>query len=87
MIACTSSMCISMDPVTVVVDNGKSDRITVADNSCRLSGQHAVIEYRVIASSRGYTWLELLPLTGRKHQYWGPPYLEITSMAGKLTRN
>ncbi|KAL8540398.1 hypothetical protein ACS0TY_001852 [Phlomoides rotata] len=59
---------ITVPLVKVVVDNGKSDRITVADNSCRLSGQHAVTEYRVIASSRGYTWLELLPLTGRKHQ-------------------
>ncbi|XP_014520097.1 RNA pseudouridine synthase 4, mitochondrial isoform X1 [Vigna radiata var. radiata] len=53
----------------VVVDNGKSDRITVVDNSASLSSQHAITEYRVIASSsQGYTWLELSPLTGRKHQ-------------------
>ncbi|ESW29223.1 hypothetical protein PHAVU_002G053600 [Phaseolus vulgaris] len=53
----------------VVVDNGKSDRITVVDNSTSLSSQHAITEYRVIASSsQGYTWLELSPLTGRKHQ-------------------
>ncbi|BAU00859.1 RNA pseudouridine synthase [Vigna angularis] len=53
----------------VVVDNGKSERITVVDNSASLSSQHAITEYRVIASSsQGYTWLELSPLTGRKHQ-------------------
>jgi len=35
----------------VVVDNGKSDRITIVDNSALLSSQHAVTEYRVISSS------------------------------------
>ncbi|XP_041991413.1 RNA pseudouridine synthase 4, mitochondrial-like [Salvia splendens] len=60
---------VSVPLIKVVVDNGKSERITVADNSNRLSGQHAVTDYRVIASSpSGYTWLELSPLTGRKHQ-------------------
>ncbi|WJX54537.1 hypothetical protein P8452_40407 [Trifolium repens] len=53
----------------VVVDNGKSDRITIVDNPTSLSSQHAITEYRVIgSSSHGYTWLELSPLTGRKHQ-------------------
>ncbi|TKY71262.1 RNA pseudouridine synthase 4 [Spatholobus suberectus] len=53
----------------VVVDNGRSDRITIVDNSTLMSSQHAITEYRVIASSsHGYTWLELSPLTGRKHQ-------------------
>ncbi|XP_027361518.1 RNA pseudouridine synthase 4, mitochondrial [Abrus precatorius] len=53
----------------VVVDNGGSDRITIVDNSTLMSSQHAITEYRVIGSlSRGYTWLELSPLTGRKHQ-------------------
>ncbi|KAK7308196.1 hypothetical protein VNO77_41796 [Canavalia gladiata] len=53
----------------VVVDNGRSDRITIIDNSSSMSSQHAITEYRVIASSsHGYTWLELSPLTGRKHQ-------------------
>ncbi|XP_057754051.1 RNA pseudouridine synthase 4, mitochondrial isoform X1 [Arachis stenosperma] len=53
----------------VVVDNGKSDRITIVDNSTLLSSQHAITEYHVIgSSSHGYTWLELYPLTGRKHQ-------------------
>ncbi|PNX74186.1 RNA pseudourine synthase 4 mitochondrial-like, partial [Trifolium pratense] len=35
----------------VVVDNGKSDRITIVDNSTSLSPQHAITEYRVIGSS------------------------------------
>ncbi|KAL0348331.1 UNVERIFIED_CONTAM: RNA pseudouridine synthase 4, mitochondrial [Sesamum angustifolium] len=62
--------CISVPLGKVVIDNGKSERITVVDNTNTLSAQHAVTEYRVIVSSpRGYTWLELLPLTGRKHQY------------------
>ncbi|KAK7308784.1 hypothetical protein RJT34_05011 [Clitoria ternatea] len=53
----------------VVVDSGKSDRITVISNSTLMSSQHAITEYRVISSSsHGYTWLELSPLTGRKHQ-------------------
>ncbi|KAM6540813.1 hypothetical protein CsatB_005260 [Cannabis sativa] len=53
----------------VVVDNGKSERITVVNNSQSLSSQHAVTKYKVIgSSSQGYTWLELSPLTGRKHQ-------------------
>ncbi|XP_057782951.1 RNA pseudouridine synthase 4, mitochondrial [Salvia miltiorrhiza] len=60
---------VSVPLIKVVIDNGKSERITVADNSNTLSGQHAVTDYRVIASSpSGYTWLELSPLTGRKHQ-------------------
>uniref|UniRef100_A0A7C9CD17 Pseudouridine synthase RsuA/RluA-like domain-containing protein n=1 Tax=Opuntia streptacantha TaxID=393608 RepID=A0A7C9CD17_OPUST len=54
-------------PLTkVVLDDGKSERITVADHSS--SSQHAVTEYRVIETSYGYTWLELSPITGRKHQ-------------------
>ncbi|KZV33213.1 RNA pseudouridine synthase 4, mitochondrial-like [Dorcoceras hygrometricum] len=53
----------------VVVDNGRSERITVVDNTNTLSAQHAVTEYQVVASSSsGYTWLELYPHTGRKHQ-------------------
>ncbi|KAM7250467.1 hypothetical protein ACFE04_022350 [Oxalis oulophora] len=53
----------------VVMDNGKSERITVVDNTETMSSQHAITEYRVICpSSHGFTWLELSPLTGRKHQ-------------------
>ncbi|XP_012450617.1 RNA pseudouridine synthase 4, mitochondrial [Gossypium raimondii] len=54
----------------VVVDDGKSDRITVFEhNNTILSSQRAITEYRVIkTSTHGFTWLELSPLTGRKHQ-------------------
>ncbi|KAL2472681.1 RNA pseudouridine synthase 4 [Forsythia ovata] len=55
-------------PLGKVVYDGKSEKITVVDKS-HTSAQHAVTEYQVIASSScGYTWLELSPLTGRKHQ-------------------
>ncbi|KDP45903.1 hypothetical protein JCGZ_15463 [Jatropha curcas] len=52
----------------VLVDNGKSDRITVIENVHNTSSQHAVTHYRVLESFQDYTWLELSPLTGRKHQ-------------------
>ncbi|KAL1118072.1 hypothetical protein V6Z11_D01G008000 [Gossypium hirsutum] len=47
----------------VVVDDGKSDRITVFEhNNTILSSQHAITEYRVIkTSTHGFTWLELSP--------------------------
>lgn len=58
---------ISAPLAKVVVDDGKSERITVMDNAA--SSQHAVTEYQVIETSTyGYTWLQLSPLTGRKHQ-------------------
>ncbi|CAI0445415.1 unnamed protein product, partial [Linum tenue] len=53
----------------VVLDDGKSDRVTVIEDPENTSSQHAITQYKVIkASSHGYTWLELCPLTGRKHQ-------------------
>nr|XP_009805028.1 PREDICTED: RNA pseudouridine synthase 4, mitochondrial isoform X2 [Nicotiana sylvestris] len=53
----------------VVLDNGKSERITIMSDVREPSAQFAVTEYRIIGSSeKGYTWLELSPLTGRKHQ-------------------
>ncbi|XP_057963538.1 RNA pseudouridine synthase 4, mitochondrial [Malania oleifera] len=52
----------------VVVDSGKSERITIIGNDRPVSSQHAITEYQVIESSHGCTWLELSPRTGRKHQ-------------------
>ncbi|XP_049383348.1 RNA pseudouridine synthase 4, mitochondrial [Solanum stenotomum] len=53
----------------LVLDNGKSERITIMSDVRAPSAQYAVTEYRIIGSSeKGYTWLELSPLTGRKHQ-------------------
>ncbi|WOG82439.1 hypothetical protein DCAR_0101603 [Daucus carota subsp. sativus] len=60
---------ISLPLGKVVMDDGKSERITVVDNANSMPSQHAITEYRVIgSSSHGYTWLELCPRTGRKHQ-------------------
>ncbi|XP_010271255.1 PREDICTED: RNA pseudouridine synthase 4, mitochondrial-like isoform X2 [Nelumbo nucifera] len=55
--------------INVVLDDGKSERMTVDTNGNAISSQHAVTKYQVMKSSaHGYTWLELCPLTGRKHQ-------------------
>ncbi|CAN6223328.1 unnamed protein product [Urochloa humidicola] len=53
----------------VVLQDGKSERLTVRAGSNTASVQDALTEYRVIESCpQGYTWLELFPRTGRKHQ-------------------
>lgn len=39
------------DCIQVVVDNGKSDRITIIDNPQNVSAQLAITEYQVIKSS------------------------------------
>ncbi|CAL5065480.1 unnamed protein product [Urochloa decumbens] len=53
----------------VVLQDGKSERLTVCAGSNTASVQDALTEYRVIESCpQGYTWLELFPRTGRKHQ-------------------
>lgn len=39
------------DCIQVVVDNGKSDRITIIDNPQNMSAQLAITEYQVIKSS------------------------------------
>ncbi|KAK3132554.1 hypothetical protein QOZ80_6AG0524400 [Eleusine coracana subsp. coracana] len=53
----------------LVLQDGKSERLTVRTGSDTCAVQDALTEYRVIESSpQGYTWLELFPRTGRKHQ-------------------
>ncbi|KAG8049409.1 hypothetical protein GUJ93_ZPchr0009g958 [Zizania palustris] len=53
----------------IVLQDGKSERLTVRVRSNATSVQDALTEYRVIESCpQGYTWLELFPRTGRKHQ-------------------
>ncbi|NP_001354145.1 RNA pseudouridine synthase 4, mitochondrial [Zea mays] len=53
----------------VVLQDGRSERLTVCAGSNTASVQDALTEYRVIESfPQGYTWLELFPRTGRKHQ-------------------
>ncbi|TVU10714.1 hypothetical protein EJB05_44259 [Eragrostis curvula] len=53
----------------LVLQDGKSERLTVRAGPNTTCVQDALTEYRVIESSpQGYTWLELFPRTGRKHQ-------------------
>ncbi|KQJ86874.1 RNA pseudouridine synthase 4, mitochondrial isoform X2 [Brachypodium distachyon] len=53
----------------VLLQDGKSERLTVKAGPNTTSVQDALTEYRVIESCpQGFTWLELFPLTGRKHQ-------------------
>uniref|UniRef100_J3LQB7 Pseudouridine synthase RsuA/RluA-like domain-containing protein n=1 Tax=Oryza brachyantha TaxID=4533 RepID=J3LQB7_ORYBR len=53
----------------VLLQDGKSERLTVRASSNAASVQDALTEYRVIEyCPHGYTWLELFPRTGRKHQ-------------------
>ncbi|KAG6469810.1 RNA pseudouridine synthase 4, mitochondrial-like [Zingiber officinale] len=60
---------ISASLAKIVLEDGKSERIIIADNRRSTSSLHALTEYKMIgSSSQGFTWLELFPLTGRKHQ-------------------
>lgn len=52
----------------IVLDDGRSEQIMVIDNAESMPFQQAITRYKVIKSHHGYTWLELCPLTGRKHQ-------------------
>ncbi|KAF0921304.1 hypothetical protein E2562_003106 [Oryza meyeriana var. granulata] len=72
----------------VPVQDGKSERLTVRASSNAASVQDALTEYRVIESCpQGYTWLELFPRTGRKHQrFLEHQLLGITSTDGKRIR-
>lgn len=51
----------------MVLEDGQSDRITIPRDKS-VASQHALTEYKVIKSAHGYSWLELRPVTGRKHQ-------------------
>lgn len=42
---------INCDCIQVVMDNGKSDRITIVDKAQNMPAQHALTEYQVIRSS------------------------------------
>lgn len=55
--------------VQVVFDGVKTERIIIANNAKMDCAQEAITEYRVLGPSvHGCTWMELCPLTGRKHQ-------------------
>ncbi|XP_010472724.1 PREDICTED: RNA pseudouridine synthase 3, mitochondrial-like isoform X2 [Camelina sativa] len=53
----------------VLLDDGKTDRVVLAQGSGFEASQEAITEYRVLGPMiNGCTWLELRPITSRKHQ-------------------
>ncbi|XP_073011335.1 RNA pseudouridine synthase 3, mitochondrial [Typha latifolia] len=53
----------------VIIDDGKGEMVILAHPSGIDGSQEAVTEYRVLGPTiNGCSWLELRPLTGRKHQ-------------------
>ncbi|KAM7502855.1 hypothetical protein LguiB_001759 [Lonicera macranthoides] len=53
----------------VVLDDGKAERVILAHGSSLEASQEAVTEYRVLGPMiNGCSWIELRPLTSRKHQ-------------------
>ncbi|CAL9095322.1 unnamed protein product [Musa textilis] len=57
-------------PLTkVLLNNGKAERVILAHPSGIDGSQDAITEYRVMGPTiNGCSWVELCPLTGRKHQ-------------------
>ncbi|KAL2551236.1 RNA pseudouridine synthase 3 [Forsythia ovata] len=57
-------------PLTkVLLDNGKTERVMLANNSVLEASQEAITEYRVLGPMiNGCSWIELRPHTSRKHQ-------------------
>lgn len=53
----------------VLLDDGKAERVILAHPSGIDGAQEAITEYRVMGPTiNGCSWIELHPLTGRKHQ-------------------
>ncbi|KAK9102081.1 hypothetical protein Sjap_019335 [Stephania japonica] len=53
----------------VLLSDGKTERIIIADPSGIEASQEAITEYRVLGPTiNGCSWIELCPRTGRKHQ-------------------
>ncbi|KAF5201260.1 Rna pseudouridine synthase 3 protein [Thalictrum thalictroides] len=53
----------------VLLKDGKTERVVIAHPAGIEASQDAITEYRVLGPTiNGCTWLELCPLTGRKHQ-------------------
>ncbi|KAM1258824.1 hypothetical protein ACFX13_039110 [Malus domestica] len=57
-------------PLTkVVLDDGKTERVILAHQSGFQTSQQAITQYRVLGPTiNGCSWIELRPLTSRKHQ-------------------
>jgi 23S rRNA-/tRNA-specific pseudouridylate synthase len=55
--------------IQVLLDDGKAERVILAHPSGIDGAQEAITEYRVMGPTiNGCSWIELRPLTGRKHQ-------------------
>lgn len=53
----------------VLLDDGKTERVVLAQHSSLEPSREAVTEYRVLGPTiNGCSWIELCPLTSRKHQ-------------------
>ncbi|CAN6452642.1 unnamed protein product [Victoria cruziana] len=53
----------------VTLKDGKTERVIMAHSSGIDTSQEAITEYRVLGPTvNGCSWIELLPVTGRKHQ-------------------
>ncbi|XP_021829407.1 RNA pseudouridine synthase 3, mitochondrial isoform X1 [Prunus avium] len=53
----------------VLLDNGKTERVILAHQSGLEASQKAITQYRVLGPTiNGCSWIELRPLTSRKHQ-------------------
>uniref|UniRef100_A0A1J3CCG6 RNA pseudouridine synthase 3, mitochondrial n=2 Tax=Noccaea caerulescens TaxID=107243 RepID=A0A1J3CCG6_NOCCA len=60
---------ISVPLSKVLLDDGKTDRVVLARGSGFEASQEAITEYRVLGPMiNGCSWLELRPITSRKHQ-------------------
>ncbi|XP_038712859.1 RNA pseudouridine synthase 3, mitochondrial isoform X2 [Tripterygium wilfordii] len=72
----------------VLLDDGKTERVILAKNSCLEPSQEAITEYRLLGPMiNGCSWMELRPLTSRKHQLLELLLLVTTSTAGLCTGN
>lgn len=53
----------------VLLNDGKTERVILAHQSGLEPSQEAITEYRVLGPMiNGCSWIELRPVTGRKHQ-------------------
>jgi 23S rRNA-/tRNA-specific pseudouridylate synthase len=53
----------------VLLDDGKTDRVVLAQGSGFEASQDAITEYKVLGPKiNGCSWVELRPITSRKHQ-------------------
>lgn len=53
----------------ILLDDGKTERVILAQNVALEPSQEAITEYRVLGPMiNGCSWIELRPLTSRKHQ-------------------